>query len=227
MKRRAFTLIELLVVIAIIAILAAILFPVFAKAREKARQASCQSNLKQIGIAWMQYSQDYDERMPLAFTYTAPGVVEARNGEWYFNCQPYMKSRQLMDCPSYGATGFNTGGVWSYAGASTVTAANRNLVVEYTRNLNTAPGGTGNPAGIPLATIQEPANLITLTEGANNYCRYRCRGSACTWTSYNWHNTRHNDGSNYTFSDGHAKWLKIASSALAGPDAYMHVPYHP
>ncbi len=63
--RRAFTLIELLVVIAIIAILAAILFPVFAKAREKARQSSCQSNVKQLGLAFMQYTQDYDEKLSL------------------------------------------------------------------------------------------------------------------------------------------------------------------
>ncbi|MFH1910322.1 MAG: prepilin-type N-terminal cleavage/methylation domain-containing protein, partial [bacterium] len=76
-RKRGFTLIELLVVIAIIAILAAILFPVFAKAREKARQTSCLSNLKQIDLAVLQYAQDYDEMMPRSCGYTTPALVLA------------------------------------------------------------------------------------------------------------------------------------------------------
>src|SRR4028119_1569135 len=80
---RAFTLIELLVVIAIIAILAAILFPVFARARENARRASCQSNMKQIGLGFMQYSQDYDEKMPMGRSYGS------YNSNWAFLLGPY------------------------------------------------------------------------------------------------------------------------------------------
>jgi prepilin-type N-terminal cleavage/methylation domain-containing protein/prepilin-type processing-associated H-X9-DG protein len=90
-ERRAFTLIELLVVIAIIAILAAILFPVFAKAREKARTSSCQSNLKQIGVATMQYVQDNDERLPKS------NGLAAR---WASGIDPYLKSTQVLVCPS-------------------------------------------------------------------------------------------------------------------------------
>ena len=87
-RKTGFTLIELLVVIAIIAILAAILFPVFARARENARRSSCMSNMKQIGLGVMQYLQDYDERyMP-------------EHDEWVDAVQPYIKSTQIFRCPS-------------------------------------------------------------------------------------------------------------------------------
>lgn len=94
-SKRGFTLIELLVVIAIIAILAAILFPVFARARENARRSSCQSNLKQIGLGIMQYTQDYDEFYPLGSYATTGG-----NFSWRHSIQPYIKSTQLFKCPS-------------------------------------------------------------------------------------------------------------------------------
>jgi prepilin-type N-terminal cleavage/methylation domain-containing protein/prepilin-type processing-associated H-X9-DG protein len=105
--RKGFTLIELLVVIAIIAILAAILFPVFAQAREKARQATCQSNEKQIGLAVMQYTQDNDEKFPggLPMAATAPPQIDNSTGVngvgmgWAGACGPYMKSQSLIKCP--------------------------------------------------------------------------------------------------------------------------------
>ena|ERR1035438_2069785 len=95
MRRRGFTLIELLVVIAIIAILAAILFPVFAKAREKARTSSCSSNEKQILLAAIQYAQDYDEHFNVAYNFPTN-----MNVPWYQLLQPYMKSMQILYCPS-------------------------------------------------------------------------------------------------------------------------------
>ncbi|MBI3261021.1 DUF1559 domain-containing protein [Candidatus Berkelbacteria bacterium] len=102
--KKGFTLIELLVVIAIIAILAAILFPVFAKAREKARQSSCMSNMKQLGLACIQYAQDYDERFAMAIFF--PATQPAAQGPSpcaqivYYSIQPYLKNQQIMICPS-------------------------------------------------------------------------------------------------------------------------------
>jgi len=96
-RRRGFTLIELLVVIAIIAILAAILFPVFAQAREAARKSSCQSNLKQIGGGLSMYSQDYDEMMCQDENI---GIADTRAGDWFKMVQPYVKNMGVMKCPS-------------------------------------------------------------------------------------------------------------------------------
>src|SRR4051812_43079750 len=93
-RRQAFTLIELLVVIAIIAILAAILFPVFAQAREKARQSGCFNNLKQLALAWNMYGQDYDETFP-------PIDQPPGNKRWDWAILPYIKTPGLFTCPSH------------------------------------------------------------------------------------------------------------------------------
>ena len=101
---RGFTLIELLVVIAIIAILAAILFPVFARARENARASACQSNLKQIGLGMLQYSQDYDENYVAPFYGSNQGNNTATDGvnswKWMDAIYPYVKNEQIFNCPS-------------------------------------------------------------------------------------------------------------------------------
>jgi prepilin-type N-terminal cleavage/methylation domain-containing protein/prepilin-type processing-associated H-X9-DG protein len=109
LKRKAFTLIELLVVIAIIAILAAILFPVFAQAREAARKASCQSNLKQLGLSLGMYTQDNDETMP-PMAICPGGIFTYPNGStgtcwlWFHPLYPYIKNTQIYNCPSMGVT---------------------------------------------------------------------------------------------------------------------------
>lgn len=97
-RSRAFTLIELLVTIVIIAILEAILFPVFARARENARRSSCMSNLKQIGLGIMMYVQDYDDTYPSVQRY-----ISGDSGSttyWYYTIRPYLKNDQIYRCPS-------------------------------------------------------------------------------------------------------------------------------
>ncbi len=117
MRRRGFTLIELLVVIAIIAILAAILFPVFAKARAKARQTSCLSNVRQIATGILSYAQDYDECIPTesgallggGVDWGNPGASSAvPNTSWSGVCQPYIKNLQIWYCPEAGRTNWAT-----------------------------------------------------------------------------------------------------------------------
>ncbi|MEN6345241.1 MAG: DUF1559 domain-containing protein [Armatimonadia bacterium] len=212
-KRTGFTLIELLVVIAIIAILAAILFPVFARAREKARQASCQSNLKQIGLAFAMYVQDYDERFPRGATYVAPATIldPLNQGEWFLELAPYIKNTQVYNCPSAVRTGFSSGGL---------TDTSLGFGVGYTRNqfIDTDP----------IANIEYPAACILLTEGTNNYFRIYCKASEGGNYAYNW--DRHNEGCNYLFVDGHVKWVKFNPSAAGNfgtIDFHTHETFHP
>lgn len=128
--RKGFTLIELLVVIAIIAILAAILFPVFAQAREKARQATCQSNLKQLGLAVLMYVQDYDEVLPSSWAKEWPG-------DPMFFVQPYMKNTGILICPSKKISVQSANG-----------PCNKNAGDPY-GGWDLLPGGTDNPTNEP------------------------------------------------------------------------------
>lgn len=136
--RRGFTLIELLVVIAIIAILAAILFPVFAKAREKARQASCLSNIKQLDLALLSYSQDYDESFhPHRDSLSTYGWADILN--------PYCKNSQIFKCPSRSDAGTRVG-------------AATNIATYYGWNWNYLGSVAG---GVSLGQVTKPAETIT------------------------------------------------------------------
>ncbi|RYX84119.1 DUF1559 domain-containing protein [bacterium] len=166
--KKAFTLIELLVVIAIIAILASILFPVFARARENARRSSCQSNLKQMGLGFMQYSQDYDERMPFYYT---------RAGLWWMDAvQPYTKNYQIFKCPSDPAP--------AVPAASTTSSSYGVNACGYVAVGTGSSGAMSNDNGatdysVSLSAFEVPASTVLALDTAGSF-GYRIRVSQCT-----------------------------------------------
>ncbi|MGQ9729812.1 MAG: DUF1559 family PulG-like putative transporter [Candidatus Zipacnadales bacterium] len=217
MRHRGFTLIELLVVIAIIAILAAILFPVFARAREKARQTSCLSNVKQLALATLQYVQDYDERPP---NHCGWGTTVC----WAWAIYPYNRNLQIYACPSYGRGNLMGRGQTSYGSPEPET-----IPRSYGWNL------TFEGPGSVLADCQYPAQVIMIADSrAQNFPEEGCTGTSCGqgWIGpghrcigfksgfpsnitpascarlYGGIDRRHNEGANLAFWDGHGKWMK-------------------
>ncbi len=205
--RKGFTLIELLVVIAIIAILAAILFPVFAQAREKARQASCQSNLKQLALAMLMYAQDYDEHMaPRAICTTNP--PGAPRMSWALLILPYVKNTQIYQCPSD-----DSPMVDPYED-EVFLPPGQHLPVSYGHNcmaLGTAYGGS--PWAASLASFTRPAETYMLQDHdnacakANRNCACGCGGLPSLQQRIR-NGCRHNETANVAFVDGHVKALK-------------------
>ena len=190
-KLLAFTLIELLVVIAIIAILAAILFPVFAKAREKARQTACASNLKQIALAELQYVQDYDEIFPMQ-------TVE------FSGLFPYTKTNQVFVCPDDKYANANAGG-YSYSwanrdwpnGPGQATMGLFNGATVYT------------PAVVGLSNLQSPSTSWMVCDGVSNgFWVYWTQPAGYSWVGVA---TRHNDGIEAAYADAHVKWINTGA----------------
>ena len=229
----AFTLIELLVIIAIIAILAAILFPVFAQARDKARQSACVSNLKQIGMASLQYAQDYDECYPLArWDHGGAGV----RMNWVQASMPYMKNLDVYLCPNDTTDRshpeyINVTTFWLPAGVA-------GFRTSYGYNIEFGLGSSGADAPVPktLSDLQRPANTVMTADagrkrpsGANgsnaNYARWTVQPKVWmlappgNWRSTNASNgdlnqmgspeLRHQETANVLWADGHAKSAKL------------------
>jgi prepilin-type N-terminal cleavage/methylation domain-containing protein/prepilin-type processing-associated H-X9-DG protein len=225
MKRsRGFTLIELLVVIAIIAILAAILFPVFAQAREKARAAACLSNTKQIALAVNMYVQDYDECTPggcfanFGCAVDENGKTPGANFTALWPLRPYIKSDQVLICPSI--TGWNRSDARPVKGSY---ASNRTAV---------ADGNSLASFDQPSITVGYVDNFLPWLDdlagyfvhcrlGHNpfcwNYAASGCAPTSCGTARTDWHT----EGVNCVYIDGHAKWSKLAGlyykNFLVGP----------
>jgi prepilin-type N-terminal cleavage/methylation domain-containing protein len=202
-QRRAFTLIELLVVIAIIAILAAILFPVFAQAREKARSATCLSNNKQIGVAVAMYLQDYDNTYPPQRT---DGMVTlaagGKEGTYYDSLAPYIKNGQVWLCPSDLA---NSNGKAKLAPPAMGYHMNGNVITL---------------TGLAEAAVAAPANCMLMRESGAGIVWFEAwlrpfRG-ACDaivdWKGPGGKNGPHMNGYNFLLADTHAKWFTDRAS---------------
>jgi prepilin-type N-terminal cleavage/methylation domain-containing protein/prepilin-type processing-associated H-X9-DG protein len=208
-NREAFTLIELLVVIAIIAILAATLFPVFARSRENARRSACQANMKQIGLGIIQYSQDYDEKLPTNLNFQKPNCATAvpdysistAGQNWIAAVQPYVKSWQVFVCPS----------VPKRPGSDAFVPLGNSDTNYFVNEV---------VLGLPLNKASETSALVWMDEFPERRRDMESQPylDGCTWSSgtayryKDWNHTAwvdaHFSGSNLLFLDGHVKWKK-------------------
>lgn len=215
-QKQAFTLIELLIVIAIIALLAAILFPVFSRARENARRASCQSNLKQIGLGLIQYSQDYDEILiadwygPQPFDYTDPSTTANARYKWYDAAQPYVKSEQIFMCPSATGKPANPYVFFEKLTASTDDYGSYAIVHGYGANVD----GRTPPVSHPGVGIEQLVKLAAVEAVSTTAWVMDSDG----WFSANvddnsptilYGMARHLETTNVLFVDGHVKAMKM------------------
>ena len=221
-RRRGFTLIELLIVVAIIAILAAILFPVFARVRENARRASCASNLKQIGLAILQYAEDCNERMPRAWYGATPDASDATHYKWMDAIFPYVKSEKIFSCPSddendeyrlrdganYGSYGFNA----AYHDGSD----------------NVKP-----PLDVKLSRIVAPSSTVLVGDCQKNVWEVSWTNASAVqfdqtaeprWLGENMGKAyveRHLETTNFLYCDGHVKAQKLAAVAQMNAKGIM------
>jgi len=208
--KRGFTLIELLVVIAIIAILAAILFPVYARLREKARQTQCVSNIKQTSLAFKTYTDDYDQKYPYVGTYTGVNWTAWPGPPWPAPMDPYIKSPGILACPSAGCTGVIGDGI----------AANKPFSYFFNRRLSGQSEGIASyPSNCIIIGDWAPAAFhVVGANGADSTCfdiwRVGSNPNEAHWLA----GDRHSPGAVYGFVDGHGDIL-ISNTATVPTDA--------
>ena len=213
-KRQGFTLIELPIVIAILAILAAILFPVFLKARARAYRATCQSNLKQLGLAETLYAQDSDEKLMPGHPLAAPNPDGGGNyGGWAGPVYPYLRAPQVFVCPTDPRTTQTANGVTSDP-------------LTYFANINLSAGAA--PAGLSLSALTAPSATVLLAEAtggglsasaapltdpderlstfANQFVSVTAPGA-----------NRHEGGRDFLLADGHVRWLRPEAVSTGTP----------
>lgn len=202
--KSAFTLIELLVVIAIIAILAAILFPVFGRARENARRSSCQSNLKQIGLGIMQYTQDYDEK------FLIQDVSATSAYHFAYILQPYLKSKQIFTCPSASGPKQNP---QTFAYPSTPAQDYQWEFLSSTYGDYVGSYGMNAGAeGLSLAEFQRTSRTVLFFDAAHPKVPFLTDGGKM------FNSARHFDGFNVAYVDGHVKFQLRSKAASSNPD---------
>jgi prepilin-type N-terminal cleavage/methylation domain-containing protein/prepilin-type processing-associated H-X9-DG protein len=224
-RRAGFTLIELLVVIAIIAILAAILFPVFAQAREKARAASCLSNTKQISLAFSMYNQDYDEGFPATVSERqapagTPDTPDARAPFSYRRLlQPYIKNEQVFKCPSAPAWIAPAPGAWwstdygCHLNEAHLQPAANNHAADYAGIGAIDLTDFGFNDSTPLASINQPASFILCADaGRSDGTPSRGGLYPQPWAfdvpTQARMLARHQNGASIAYSDGHSRWRR-------------------
>jgi len=236
-RKIGFTLIELLVVIAIIAILAAILFPVFAQARDKARSSACLSNLKQIGTSLHLYLQDYDETYPLNQFDAHGGDCKPLGYTWKEAVQPYTRNGEVWVCPSAKHAAINTC-CWGSKTIKTSYGYNGSIFNTFAlhrsddRVVVDAPRGRPKRA-VVMADINRPAESLWVLE--EDWGWEACPDNG-DWTIPDGGGPdRHTCGNNWIYCDSHARWAKLASTLAPwdawndkeGPNPYLqHLPRH-
>ncbi|MBQ0105205.1 MAG: DUF1559 domain-containing protein [Armatimonadetes bacterium] len=224
--KKGFTLIELLVVIAIIAILAAILFPVFAQAREKARQTSCLSNLKNLGTAIMLYVDDNHETYPGSYTDLGDGN---KYGYYFWTGKlfSYVKDWKVYYCPSHWKTYDSTAS--DTMGYSTTAQFYRAFGAGYSPNAHLLFSTAAPTTPVKMSRVKSPSNIVALFDGSYYWMNTTAIGSNGQYGQYlpgaglcgitaasnvtgdtleDFNNGRHNGGINVTFADGHASYMK-------------------